>query len=192
MRNHAHTVWSFHNNHVSAPKVLQIEIIMCNVEIFNLIYLLSSCSAFQSTDRGRVRWILTSFVTQHESLRFKPPITRLPIHRLVCFLREKCFTWERLCAMLSELPREGNRSLDPTQVHTTAGWRYIHLIPRALKSYYDTGYKPAFQHVDQGNIDGLVQDCSNSIVDALELRQSCTKPLIYPYWNLQHISAHIA
>ena len=27
-------------------------------------------------------------------------------------------------------------------------------------------------------MDGLVQDCSNSIADALELLQSCTKPLI--------------
>ena len=28
------------------------------------------------------------------------------------------------------------------------------------------------------NIDGLVQDCSNSITNALKLLQSCTKPLI--------------
>ena len=28
-------------------------------------------------------------------------------------------------------------------------------------------------------IDGLVQDCSNSIANALELLQSCTKPYIY-------------
>ena len=28
------------------------------------------------------------------------------------------------------------------------------------------------------DIDGLVQDCSDSIADALELLQSCTKPLI--------------
>ena len=28
------------------------------------------------------------------------------------------------------------------------------------------------------HIDGLVQDCSNSIANALELLQSCTKPLI--------------
>ena len=27
--------------------------------------------------------------------------------------------------------------------------------------------------------DGLVQDCSNSIANALELLQSCTKPLSY-------------
>ena len=30
-----------------------------------------------------------------------------------------------------------------------------------------------------GYIDGLVQDCSNSSANALELLQSCTKPLIY-------------
>ena len=29
-------------------------------------------------------------------------------------------------------------------------------------------------------IDGLVRDCSNSIANALELLQSCTKPQIYP------------
>ena len=29
------------------------------------------------------------------------------------------------------------------------------------------------------NIDGLVQDCSNSIANALELLQSCTKPSTY-------------
>ena len=29
------------------------------------------------------------------------------------------------------------------------------------------------------HMDGLVQDCSNSIVNTLELLQSCTKPSIY-------------
>ena len=29
---------------------------------------------------------------------------------------------------------------------------------------------------DVAYIDGLVQDCNNSIVNALELLQSCTKP----------------
>ena len=29
-------------------------------------------------------------------------------------------------------------------------------------------------------VDGLEQDCSNSIAKALELLQSCTKPSIYP------------
>ena len=29
------------------------------------------------------------------------------------------------------------------------------------------------------NIDGLVQDCSNSIALAMELLQSCTEPSIY-------------
>ena len=33
----------------------------------------------------------------------------------------------------------------------------------------------------QTHIDGLVQDCSNSIANALELLQSCTKPLIYKH-----------
>ena len=33
-------------------------------------------------------------------------------------------------------------------------------------------------------IDGLVQDCSNSIANALELLQSCTKPLL---WGMYHV-----
>ena len=32
--------------------------------------------------------------------------------------------------------------------------------------------------VSNADIDGLVQNCSNSIADALELLQSCTKPSI--------------
>ena len=31
------------------------------------------------------------------------------------------------------------------------------------------------------DIDGLEQNCSNIIANALELPQSCTKPSIYPY-----------
>ena len=33
----------------------------------------------------------------------------------------------------------------------------------------------------------LVQDCSNSIANALELLQSCTKPLVYTLWYLLDI-----
>ena len=35
-----------------------------------------------------------------------------------------------------------------------------------------------------GYIDGLVQDCSNSTANALELLQSYTKPSIYVYLAL--------
>ena len=34
------------------------------------------------------------------------------------------------------------------------------------------------------HINGLVQDCSNSIANALELLQSCTKPSIYVFANI--------
>ena len=37
------------------------------------------------------------------------------------------------------------------------------------------------------NIDGLVQECSNSIANALELRQSCTKPSICGFIKMLHI-----
>ena len=39
------------------------------------------------------------------------------------------------------------------------------------------------------HIDGLVQNCSNSIANALELVQSCTKPLIYPAFVIVRIYA---
>ena len=40
------------------------------------------------------------------------------------------------------------------------------------------------------NIDGFVQDCSNSIANALELLQSCTEPSIYSYITDVRDSAH--
>ena len=40
------------------------------------------------------------------------------------------------------------------------------------------------------HIDGLVQDCSNSIPNALESLQSCTKPLIYDILFSPHQSCH--
>ena len=40
--------------------------------------------------------------------------------------------------------------------------------------------QPILEHID-----GLVQDCSNSIANALELLQSCTEPLIY---NIKELS----
>ena len=36
--------------------------------------------------------------------------------------------------------------------------------------------------LDPFHIDGLMQDCSNSIANALELLQSCAKPSIYDLW----------
>ena len=37
------------------------------------------------------------------------------------------------------------------------------------------------------HIDGLVQDCSISIANALELLQSCTKPSIWPIFLMEVI-----
>ena len=42
-----------------------------------------------------------------------------------------------------------------------------------------------FQLTVVHDIDGLVQDCSYSIADPLELLQFCTKPLIYPPTSLE-------
>ena len=41
-------------------------------------------------------------------------------------------------------------------------------------------------------IDGLVQDCSNFIANALELLQSCTKPSIYGTKNVSSPSSHLS
>ena len=38
-----------------------------------------------------------------------------------------------------------------------------------------------------GHIDGFVQDCSNSIANALELLQSCTKPSTRPITNMRNM-----
>ena len=44
-------------------------------------------------------------------------------------------------------------------------------------------------HTTEVDIDGLMQDCSNSIANALELMQSCTKPLIYS-WSIHNDSPY--
>ena len=50
--------------------------------------------------------------------------------------------------------------------------------PKHKLSYFSGKVIPSVVHV---YIDGLVQDCSNSIANALELLQSCTKPSICPW-----------
>ena len=42
----------------------------------------------------------------------------------------------------------------------------------------------------ENDIDGLVQDCSNSIANALELLQSYTKPSVYAYTNTMSKLTH--
>ena len=52
------------------------------------------------------------------------------------------------------------------------------------------------QTVDTKVHDGLVQDCRNSIANALELLQSCTKPSMYNFhnsfnnWYPEHLLSH--
>ena len=41
------------------------------------------------------------------------------------------------------------------------------------------GNKGIYIYIYQDHIDDLVQDCSNSIANALELLQSCSKPWLY-------------
>ena len=41
-------------------------------------------------------------------------------------------------------------------------------------------------HIRRYQIDALVQDCSNSIANALELRQFCTRPSKYAPWFTQY------
>ena len=44
-----------------------------------------------------------------------------------------------------------------------------------------TGREIGAETYELDNVDGLVQDCSNSIANALELLQSCTKPSVCFY-----------
>ena len=44
----------------------------------------------------------------------------------------------------------------------------------------------------QVHVDGLVEDCSISIANALEIMQSCTKPSLYTVYNSNyHVSTLI-
>ena len=49
--------------------------------------------------------------------------------------------------------------------------------PKYIIDNVDTKFRAVCGGYDK-DIDCLVQDCSNSIANALELLQSCTKPLI--------------
>ena len=57
-------------------------------------------------------------------------------------------------------------------------WQICHLITMKLMVKWSIA-ADVLRPKAPKHIDCLVQDCSNSIADALELLQSCTKPLIY-------------
>ena len=57
------------------------------------------------------------------------------------------------------------------------GYNLELIIFSIIQSYYDKIWMSSIDF--HCNIDGLVQDCSNSIANALELLQSCTKPSIW-------------
>ena len=58
-----------------------------------------------------------------------------------------------------------------------SSWR-DHVMAREIAAQMDRGWFPLILTPTYIIYDGLVQDCSNSISNALELLQSCTKPLI--------------
>ena len=55
----------------------------------------------------------------------------------------------------------------------------FHYFVRHFYIQWHTKLNLLFLTEFKAHIDGLVQDCSNSIANALELLQSCAKPLIY-------------
>ena len=68
-------------------------------------------------------------------------------------------------------------------------WR-VHMIS------FPTGMQLLVEHrlghsIDQNQIDGWVQDCSNSIANALDLLMSCTKPSIW-FWSSTVCDIHAA
>ena len=56
----------------------------------------------------------------------------------------------------------------------------------SITSDENTNNQPNYNWISH-NVDGIEEDCSNSIANALELLQSCTKPLIYMQINSEHI-----
>ena len=73
----------------------------------------------------------------------------------------------------------GTSVLSPKRVNIWYQWNILQYIIISL----------CFALCCGGHIDGLVQDCSNTIVSALELLQSCTKPSIFPFLcdTLSHV-----
>ena len=49
-----------------------------------------------------------------------------------------------------------------------------------------------YRPIEMWHINGLVQDCSNSIANALELLQSCTEPSINNHARLTRCGVHIS
>ena len=103
-------------------------------------------------------------------------------------IRQQAITWANvdpdLCHHMASLGLNELSWWEKTLLHT-----YIHIQPSfgqwekmfhlwCLLSLAETLLK---QRQKQAHIDGLVQDCSNSTANALELLQSCTKPSIW--WN---------
>ena len=73
-------------------------------------------------------------------------------------------------------------------LHWTMLWQ--HTTVCGINHYNDYGrtLSHTLNSQNTSRIDGLVQDCSNSSASALELLQSCTKPLTYhPHrWHVNH------
>ena len=81
-----------------------------------------------------------------------------------------------------------------TQIHKFCKefWKYIN-DPQEIfwaYSYHKRKEKLTLQKQSIFDIVGLVQDCSNSSANALELLQSCTKPSIYTLWF--HSFCHVS
>ena len=80
-----------------------------------------------------------------------PRVSELPLHSACVFDDLSIYEiWQKIHGM-------------PAVLHQTVPLKYNQIRPRKCKIYY---------------IDGLVQACSNSIANALELQQSCAKPSI--------------
>ena len=62
-----------------------------------------------------------------------------------------------------------------------------HLLLKEGHQLYDIIVIVKWQYAMKKHIEGLVQNCSNSIANALELLQSCTKSLA---WSINHLMSY--
>ena len=92
--------------------------------------------------------------------------------------------WRSICSVLSDwlyfftLLNDQKDALMYIVIESNQSrWNKIQIVHVNPLLKLMSGSAPCSQHWRQ--IDGLVQNCSNSIAKALELLQSCTKPLMY-------------
>ena len=127
----------------------------------------SDCDAVQNCGVEMHLYFLVSMI-----------LNRFSVFKILCRVRNQLF----LKLWLFQIRRK--IKIQYTNIHSEiySKWLYIETVTACV--YHHVVTKPMCITY----IDGLVQDCSNSIADALELLQSCTKSSIC---NTEELLLHI-